>query len=297
MLEHGSLSAAARELGLTQPTVGRHIEMLEQLLARQLFTRSPQGLMPTETALALRPFAEILSSTAAALLRAAGDERDRVSGTVRISASEVIGIEVLPAILRPLQEAHPDLVIELSTTDAIEDILHREADIAIRMAEPSQAALIVRRIGNIPLGLFAHRRYIDRHGQPADIASLAGHRMIGYERESAYVRAMTERFSLFEGVSATFRADSNLAQLAAIRAGLGIGVCQVGLAAPNPDLVRLLPDAFELPLETWVAMHEDMRSSPRCRATFDCLVEGLLAYLRQSTGSAGGRLELPTALT
>ena len=281
VLEHGSLSAAARELGLTQPTIGRHIEALEQVLERQLFTRSPQGLLPTETALALRPFAEMLSSTSAALLRAAADDRDAVTGTVRISASEVIGVEVLPPILGTLQEAYPDLVIELSTTDAIEDILHREADIAIRMAEPSQDALIVRRIGNIPLGLYAHRCYLERHGTPTDIAGLSAHRMIGYDRQSAYVRAMAKRFQMFEQIRLTFKADSNLAQLAAIRAGLGIGICQIGLAAPNPDLVRLLPDSFELPLATWVAMHEDMRSSPRCRVTFDALVDGLLVYLRR----------------
>ena len=282
VLEHGSLSSAARELGLTQPTIGRHIEALELMLERQLFSRSPQGLLPTEAALALRPFAELLASTTAALLRAAADDRDAVSGTVRISASEVIGIEVLPPILSELQETYPELVIELSTTDTIENILHLEADIAIRMAEPTQAALTVRRIGNLPLGLYAHRRYIERHGKPSDLGDLANHRMIGYDRENAYIRTMAKRFPMFEHIRPTFKADSNLAQLAAIRAGLGIGICQVGLAQDDPELVRLLPDRFELPLGTWVAMHEDMKSSPRCRVTFDALVEGLLAYLRLS---------------
>ncbi|MDB5526558.1 MAG: putative transcriptional regulator protein LysR family [Rhizobium sp.] len=286
VLEHGSLSAAARELGLTQPTIGRHIEALELLLERQLFSRSPQGLLPTETALALRPFAALLASTSAALLRASADDRDTVSGTVRISASEVIGIEVLPPILSELQDAYPQLTIELSTTDVIEDILHREADIAIRMAEPTQGALTVRRIGNLPLGLYAHRRYLDRHGRPADLEGLADHRMIGYDRESAYTRTMARRFQMFEHMRPTFKADSNLAQLAAIRAGLGIGICQVGLAQDDPNLVRLLPYDFELPLGTWVAMHEDMKSSPRCRVTFDALVEGLLAYLRRCVAAS-----------
>jgi molybdate transport repressor ModE-like protein len=282
VLNHGSLSAAARDLGLTQPTVGRHIEALEQVLERQLFTRSPQGLMPTETALALKPFAEMLSSTSAALLRAAADDRDVVGGTVRISASEVIGVEVLPPILGRLQDAYPDLAIELSTTDAIEDILHREADIAIRMAEPAQEALIVRRIGNIPLGLFAHRRYLERHGTPGDVEAVRGHRLVGFDRQTVYVRAMARRYPDLESLRFSFRTDSNLAQLAAIRAGVGIGLCQVGLVRDDPDIVRLLPE-FELPLGTWVAMHEDMSSSPRCRVTFDALVEGLLAYLKHAT--------------
>jgi DNA-binding transcriptional LysR family regulator len=286
VLEHGSLSAAARELGLTQPTIGRHIEALEQALQRQLFSRSPQGLLPTETALALRPFAEMLASTSAALLRAAAADRDAVTGTVRISASEVIGVEVLPAILVGLQETYPDLTVELSSTDQIEDILHREADIAIRMAEPTQDALMVRRIGNIPLGLYAHRRYIERFGAPKSMEELVEHRMIGYHRPTAQVRAMAKRFTMFSAEKVIFKADSNLAQLAAIRAGIGIGVCQVALAAPNADLVRLLPDQFELALGTWVVMHEDMKASPRCRVTFDALVEGLIAYLRRATTAA-----------
>lgn len=288
VLEHGSLSAAARELGLTQPTVGRHIEGLEQALDRQLFTRSPQGLMPTEAALALKPFAEILSSTTAALLRAAADDGDRVSGTVRISASEVIGVEVLPPILARLQEDHPDLEIELSTTDTVEDILHRKADIAVRMAEPSQEALVVRRIGQIPLGLFGHRGYLDRHGTPQNMDEALGHRLVGFDRQHAYIRAMAKRYPLLDGIRYTFRTDSNLAQLAAIRAGVGIGVCQVGLVQDDPDMIRLLPD-FELPLGTWVAMHEDMRTSPRCRVAFDALVEGLLAYLRKAVGQVPER--------
>jgi DNA-binding transcriptional LysR family regulator len=280
VLKHGSLSAAARELGLTQPTLGRHIEALEEMLGQQLFTRSPQGLLPTEAARTLEPFAEVLATTSAALLRAAAGDRERVAGTVRISASEVIGVEVLPPILSGFQEQYPELTIELSATDEIEDILNREADIAIRMAEPSQNALVVRHIGRIPLGFYAHRRYLDRHGVPATMEDLAGHRLIGHDRETAYVRLMAKRFPVLAGTRYSFKADNNLAQLAAIRAGLGIGLCQVGLVRDNPDLVRLLPDRFELPLETWVAMHEDMKSSPRCRATFDALVEGLLAYVR-----------------
>lgn len=283
VLQHGSLSAAARALGLTQPTVGRHVELLEQHVGRSLFTRSPQGLMPTETAMSLRPFAEILASTSAALLRAAEDDGEAVSGTVRISASEVIGIEVLPPILRRLQDAHPGLEIELSTTDEIEDLLHRQADIAVRMAPPSQEALLVRRIGELPLGLFAHRAYLDKYGIPGGFDDLDGHRLIGLDRHTTFVRAIAARYPLLGRLHYAFRTDSNLAQLAAIRAGVGIGLCQVALVAGDPDIVRLLPD-FSLSLGTWVAMHEDMRTSPRCRVTFDALVEGLQAHLQRGEG-------------
>jgi DNA-binding transcriptional LysR family regulator len=275
----GSLSAAARELGLTQPTVGRHIEALEAALGQQLFTRSQQGLSPTEAAIQLRPFVETMAATSAALVRAAADAGEETAGTVRISASEVMGVEVIPAIIAGLQDRHPRLEIELSTTDLIEDVLNREADIAVRMAEPTQKALVARHLGAIPIGFHAHRAYLDRHGTPATIADLAHHRLIGFDRQTAFVRAVAERIPAVADARFAFRADSNLAQLAAIRTGVGIGVCQVRLARTDPDLVRLLAAEFEVPLPVWIVMHEDLRSSPRCRATFDALVAGLRAFV------------------
>lgn len=278
-LELGSLSAAARELGLTQPTIGRHIEALERALGQQLFTRSQQGLAPSEAALALKPFAHVMAATSAALVRAAADTKGRVTGTVRISASEVVGIEVLPPILKDLGDRHPELEIELSTTDVVEDVLNREADIAVRMAEPTQKALVARHVGAIPLGLYAHRRYLQRHGRPATLDDLARHRLIGFDRQSAFVRAVAQKVPLMASASFSFRADSNLAQLAAIRAGCGIGVCQVPLARNDGEMERLFSHEFELRLDTWIVMHEDLRASPRCRVTFDALVLGLSAFI------------------
>ncbi|HWT60064.1 MAG TPA: LysR family transcriptional regulator [Rhizobium sp.] len=284
VLQQGSLSAAARELGLSQPTVGRHVDALEEAIGAELFTRSPNGLLPTDTALALKPHAETLAATTAALLRTASGQRESVAGAVRVSASEVVGVEILPRILGPLQETYPKLQIELSASDTIEDLLSREADIAVRMAEPRQDALIVRRIGDLPVGFHAHRRYIERHGMPETIADLARHRLIGFDRQTAYIRLMISRYSMPD-IDFVFRSDSNLAQLSAIRAGVGIGICQTGLARENPDLIHILPEAFNIPLGTWVAMHESLKTSPRCRATFDALVKGLQDYHRYSTGT------------
>jgi DNA-binding transcriptional LysR family regulator len=286
VLNHGSLSAAARELGLTQPTVGRHIDALEEMTGAQLFVRSQSGLLPTDAAMELKPYAETLAATSAALLRTASGQRDRVAGTVRISASEVIGVEVLPPILAPLMEAYPELNIELSASDAIEDLSNREADIAVRMAEPTQGALIVRRIGDIPLAFYAHRRYLDRQGTPKTVAELRDHHLIGFDRQTSYVRTMTRRFPILEGIEFAFKADNTLAQLAAIRAGLGIGICQTALAARNPDLLPVLRETFTIPLGTWVVMHESIRTSPRNRMTYDALVDGLIKYVREGASSA-----------
>ena len=152
VVQEGSLSGAARALGVTQPTVGRHIAALEQALGLVLFTRSQQGLLPTEAALALRPYAQAMGHTAAALVRAADSHGDGVRGTVRVTASEVIGVEVLPPILAQLQAEHPALTVELVLSNRVQDLLQHEADIAIRMTEPRQEALIARRVGKHSLG-------------------------------------------------------------------------------------------------------------------------------------------------
>lgn len=280
VLETGSLSGAARSLGLTQPTAGRHVEALEEAFGAPLFLRTPQGLLPTEKALAMKGHARSMSAMSAALARIASGDMEEVRGTVRISASEVIAAETLPAILARLQDANPALEIELSASDAVEDLLQQEADIAIRMVRPSQSALLSRRIGKITLGFHAHRSYLDRHGIPASLAELPNHRLIGFDRQLAYIRDILKQRPDLAGIGFDFRADSNLVQLAAIRAGLGIGMCQHAFAAREPELVEVLPGTLEIALETFVVMHENLKTVPRFRATFDALVQGLDDWIR-----------------
>ncbi|MCE4557380.1 LysR family transcriptional regulator [Roseateles cellulosilyticus] len=280
VLREGSLSGAARALGLTQPTVGRHIVALEAALARPLFTRSSTGLRPTEAALALRGHAEQMEAAAAALQRAAtsGDE-DELRGTVRVTTSEVMGVEVLPGVLADLRERHPGLVVELALSNQLQDLLRREADIAVRMTPPEQGQLIARRIGSIEVGLHAHPDYLARHGMPASMAALSRHTLIGFDTLTPFIRARSRQLGGITRDSFSLRCDSDLAQLALIRAGAGIGACQVPLAHRTPALERLFADAFAWPMDTWVAMHEDLRHSAPCRAVFDALVQALTRYV------------------
>jgi DNA-binding transcriptional LysR family regulator len=281
VLQEGSLSGAARALGITQPTAGRHVEALEQALKVSLFTRSQIGLQPTDVALALQSHAEAMQSTAASLERAASghDGGATVQGVVRISASEVIGVEVLPPIIAALRDAHPRLAVELVLSNRMQDLLRREVDIAVRMVRPRQAQLVARRVGSIEVGLHAHRDYLAKHGTPRNVAALAEHAAIGYDQMTAYIREASKTLPGFTRASFAMRADSDLAQLALIRAGAGIGACQVKLAQRD-GLVRVTPKAFSLKLETWVTMHEDLRASPRCRVAFDALADGLERYAR-----------------
>lgn len=282
VLREGSLSAAARSLGLTQPTVARHIEALEQAIGGALFLRSQRGLSPTDRALALRPFSDALVGTANALLRAASSADGDAAGTVRVTAAEVFAVEHLPPLLANLRRDHPALAIELAATDAVSDLLLREADIALRMTEPVQQALIARRLGKVTLGLFARRDYLERRGTPMAIGDLKTHDLIGTDTNSAIGRAILPMLPGLHPDDFAMRVDSTVAQVAILRAGFGIGICQTIIAARDPALVRVLSDAFALDLPLWIVMHEDLRSSTRCRVVFDALAAGLTTLVARS---------------
>jgi len=279
VLRAGSLSGAARALDIAQPTVGRHIAALEKSLGLALFTRSQTGLMPTEAAQSLRGFVESMQSTAASLERAAASQGAGVRGTVRVTCSDVIGVEVLPPIVTALRDQYPDLTVELVLTNRVQDLLRREADIAVRMARPRQELLVARRVGQIKVGLYAHQRYLARHGTPRSIADLAGHSLIGFDEMTEFLRSASKAFPVWQRRAFAIRADSDLAQLALIRSGAGVGTCQMAIARRDEALVPVLAKQFSLPLETWITMHQDLRNSPRCKVTFEALVEGLQRHI------------------
>lgn len=277
VMHEGSLSGASRALGIAQPTVGRHIASLEKILGLSLFTRSQAGLLPTEAALALKPFADAMTASAAAFRREAECQVSGVQGTVRITASEIMGAEVLPPIITQLQSRYPALTVELVLANEVHDLLLREADIAVRMTQPRQDALVARRVGEIELGLHAHERYLQARGVPNDVEDLEHHSLIGFDEETLFIRTARQALPKWDREKFILRTDSDLAQLAMIRAGAGIGVCQIAIAKKTPELVRVLPQ-FRPVLNTWLIMHADLRKSPSCKATFDALFHGLHSY-------------------
>lgn len=278
VLEEGSLSAAARRLGVTQPTLRARIEALERALGAVLFTRSVRGLAPTEQARALGDSARAMARSSEAFVRAASAPPTEVGGVVRLSVAELVGIEVLPAMLLDLRKRHPRLIVEIALSNASANVLEQEVDIAVRMHPPRQEALVARKVASIPLGLFAHVDYLSARGLPETIADLAQHDLIGSDRALAD-REMTQR--LLPGIDSTrfvVRTDSHPAQLAAARAGLGIAVVQRPLGLSDPRLQPVLPGLAIPNLDTWVVTHNDLRQLPRVRAVFDHLAEAFRAY-------------------
>ena len=274
VLQTGSLSAAARRLRLTQPTLGRQIAALEQDLGLALFTRSTEGLHPTEAAAALAPHAQAMAAAAAALQRAASGGDGELRGAVRLAASEFIGGVVLPPMLARFRAVHPAIDIELSLSNQVENLLRRDADIAVRNTVPTQAALLVRRIGETPVGLFAHRNYAAAHGLPATLSDLAEHALIGRPEHlelTVPVFGMALRFG--------FQCSSDLGLLAALRAGLGIGYCQIPVGRRDADLVPVLPSLVLARIGIWLATHEDLRATRRIRVLLDHLAGELARYV------------------
>jgi DNA-binding transcriptional LysR family regulator len=279
VLRDGTLSAAARNLGLTQPTLGRQIAELERQLGTALFIRSQRGLMPTDAARDIAPHAQAMAAAAGSMMRAASGGTSDAAGVVRITASETIGAEVLPPLLAEFRRANPGVMIELALSNRVEDLLRGEADIAVRMVRPTQQALVARQIGEVRLGLYAHRAYLKHSPAPKSLATLASdHALIGFDQETPFLREMLSRLPITRNDFA-LRTDSDLAHLAAVRAGFGIGFVQHGIARRDRNLVAILPNEISLPMEMWLVLHEDLRASRRLRLMMEHLAKGLGEYV------------------
>jgi DNA-binding transcriptional LysR family regulator len=222
-----------------------------------------------------------MAAVAEALVRSASAPADAEQGTVRVTCSELVGVAVLPVMLASLCRAHPQLQIELSPSDANEDLLRRDADVAVRMAKPTQGALVAKHIGAVKLGFFATEAYLADRGVPRSGADLRGHALLGRDRNTSFFPALAAAGLPLKPKDFTFRTDKDAAYLAALRAGFGIGVCHVPLAAGPPRLQRVLPKvSFELPV--WVVTHENLRASRRVSLVFEHLVDALGAYIRSA---------------
>jgi DNA-binding transcriptional LysR family regulator len=279
VLRNGTLSGAARDLGLTQPTLGRQIAELERQLGTALFIRSQRGLVPTDAARDIAPHAETMAAAAGSMIRAASGGASDAVGIVRITASEIIGAEVLPSLLAGFRRANPGVTIELVLSNRVEDLLRGEADIAVRMVRPSQRALVARQIGEVRLGLYAHRLYLKHLPAPTSLAALASdHALIGFDQETPFLRDLLTHMPITRNQFA-LRTDSDLAYLAAVRAGFGIGFVQHGIACRDPNLISILPNEISLPMDMWLVLHEDLRASRRLRLMMDYLAKGLGEYV------------------
>ena len=280
VLSQGSLLGAARVLHSSQPTVGRHIVELETQLGVVLFERTGRGLVPTVTALKLAESARAMEASALELTRTLTGAQSQTAGTVRITASVPVAVQLLPPLLARMRLALPDIQVELVSSNQVSNLLRREADIAVRMVRPEQSTLVAKKIGDVALGAFAHRAYLARKSvvrEPKDILALD---LIGGDTDTSILagfHALGFPITL-EGFA--FRSDDFIVQWRAVQAGLGVGFLADYMVRADTDIVRVLPSQLKIPpLPMWLAVHREIRTNPRIRAVFDFLAEGLAPLL------------------
>ncbi len=283
VVEHGSLSAAARELGLSQPTLGRHIQALEEALGTSLFARTLRGLEPNTTATAL--FEQVTVAHQAlneASILAEGTSSE-LSGAVRITASTVTSHYILPALLRKIRDEFPAIELELVPSDSAENLLMRESDIAVRMFRPTQLELIARKLGESPIICCAHQSYLDRAGTPEQISDLFAHDLVGFDRSDLLTSGAKDIGFELGRRDFALRTDSQTAIWELVRAGLGIGFAQRELVVSTGGMEPLLPQLVIPPLEIWLTTHRELFTSRRIRVIYDRLGQLLTEYFAHRT--------------
>ncbi len=273
--EEGSLSAAARALGMAQPTLGRQVTALEEELGVALFERGARGLELTPTGTELVEHVRAMGDAATRLSLSASGQSQSIEGSICVTATEVVAAYVLPPIVRELRLEHPGIEVEIIASNETSDLTRREADIAIRAFRPTQQDLIAKRIGDMDVYLYASSAYLDTLGDPSKPEDLADATFIGVDRTDRYPAALREL-----GLPVTRRnfaiiTGSHLAHWELVKHGAGIGVMPAIIGDAEPKVQRALPELPSMPVEGWLVAHRELRSSRRVRTVFDFLAERL----------------------
>ena len=270
---HATLAAAGAALTLDPTTVGRRLVKLEDELGARLFDRTPNGYVLTDAGHRLLPRAERIEREALGVERDVAGEDQKLEGVVRLTATEMLTTRFIAPQLRRFRERYPEIQLELQCTNLDVNLARREADIALRLARPTQEDLIIKRLSFIHLGLYASVDYADRFGLPKE--SLAGHQMILFANTRPFRRENDWIEARMDGARVALRSDSVSATYSATVAGTGIGLLPCLVADHDRHLVRVPVEGAPDPRQIWQAVHKDLRDSARIRAVLDFLGKAL----------------------
>lgn len=273
--EYGSLSAAARILGLTQPTLSRQVAALEAGLGVALFERIGRRLVLTPAGIRLLDHARAMSAAADAFALAAAGQSQDLAGGVSISATDAVCVHLLPDIVARLRQRAPQLVVTVVATDAFSDLRRREADIAIRHARPLDLDLIGRFIGDMRAHLYAAESWTARHGTPQSAADLRDADVLAFDPVDRFLDHLRDWGLSVSADQCRVVSDSAAVLWSMLRRGLGVGMMLEEVAPRMPELVRLLPDRPAVPVPVWLVTHRELHTSARIRLAFDLIAEEL----------------------
>lgn len=273
IVETGSLSGAARSMNVSQPTLSRHLSVLEKNLGERLFFRTSEGMRLTSAGESFYNGVQGMAESAARLRYLDVSQSEPLSGTVRISASQITATYLLPDMLTKLHRIAPQLNIEVVSSDDTHNLIRREADIAVRMYRPTQRDIFVKKATELRLGVFASNGYLEQHGHPTSFHDLKDHDVIGYDRSSIIIDGFRQLGMKIDREFFTFRCDDQVVCWNMVKAGYGIGFMQIGIGKQEADLVRVAPDIDVGTIPVWLAAHKELKTTPRVRATFDHLAK------------------------
>lgn len=284
VLEAGSLTGAARATGARQPTLSRQVAELEAQLGTALFERTGRGVVPTAAALAIADAARQMEEGALGLERALARQRDTATGVVRVTASQVAAVWLLPPLLAEFQAAEPGIQAELVASNALSNLLRREADIAVRMVRPHQGSLVARKLAEVGVGAYAHRRYLARAGEPRRPEDLTAHRLVGYDRDETILRGFAALGLPIGREAFALRTDDHVAYGRLVAEGAGIGFLAHYTAAGEPELRRVLPQLKIPTMPCWLAVHREIRGNRVVRRVYDFLAARIPERLAELSG-------------
>ncbi len=275
--ETGSLSAAARKLGLTQPTLSRQVAAIELSMGVTLFERVGKAMVLTPTGLDLLEHARAMGTAAEALSLAATGRSQAVGGVVSVSASDAVAAYLLPPLVRQLREQEPGIAIEVISTNALSDLQRREADIAIRHVKPEQPDLIARLIREAAANFYASEAWVDAYGHPRTGEDAAHLPFVGSDRSGQFLGYLRQHGLPLSEANFSCYADHSVAHWALVRQGMGIGAMMDEIALETPGIVRVLDDVPPVRFPIWLVTHRELRTSRRIRVVFEALSQGLVS--------------------
>lgn len=273
--ETGSLSAAARKLGLTQPTLSRQVSAIEQRMGVTLFERVGKAMALTPTGLDLLEHARAMGAAAEALGLAATGRSEAVGGVVSVSATEAVAAQLLPPLVRRLREQEPGIAIEVISSNALSDLLRREADIAIRHVKPTQPDLIARLVRETQASFYASTDWVETHGHPRTAQDAARLPFVGSDRSGQFLSYLRQHGLPLSEDNFSCYADHNVAHWGLVCQGMGIGAMMDDIARGTPGIVRVLDEVPPVRFPIWLVSHRELRTSRRIRVVFEALAQGL----------------------
>jgi DNA-binding transcriptional LysR family regulator len=273
--ETGSLSAAARKLGLTQPTLSRQVAAIEQRMGVTLFERVGKRMALTPTGLDLLEHARAMGAAADALRLAATGRSEALGGVVSVSASDAVAAYLLPPLVQQLREQEPGIAIEVISSNALSDLLRREADIAVRHVKPEQPDLIARLIRETEANFYASEDWVKAHGHPRTAVEAAHLPFVGADRSGQFLAYLRQHGLPLSEANFSCYAEHSVAHWTLVRQGMGIGAMMEEIARQTSGIVRVLDEVPPVKFPIWLVTHRELRTSRRIRVVFEKLALGL----------------------